>query len=100
MQAIILCGGRGTRLNALYPDRPKALASVAGKPFLAWQIDWLLQNNIRTILLAAGYMGDKIREWVRQQSFNDRVSVFIEPEQLGTGGALKYLTNCDNSIVF
>ena len=99
MQAIILCGGRGTRLNALYPDRPKALASVAGKPFLAWQIDWLLQNNIRTILLAAGYMGDKIREWVRQQSFNDRVSVSIEPEQLGTGGALKYLAaTIDNNL--
>lgn len=88
--AVILLGGRGTRLSALYPDRPKALVPVAGKPFLEWQLDWLFSQGFPSVLLAAGYMGDKIRDWVRQQSFNDRVSVSIEPEPLGTGGAIKY----------
>jgi len=100
MQAVILCGGRGTRLSAIYPDRPKALVSVAGKPFVEWQIYWLLHNNIQTIILASGYMGDKIRDWVRQQSFNNRVSVSIEPTLLGTGGALKYLTNTIGNNLF
>ena len=90
-KAVILLGGKGTRLSGLFPDLPKALVPVAGRPFLAWQLDWLFSRGFSTVLLAAGYMGDKIREWVRQQSFNDRVSVSIEPEPLGTGGALKYL---------
>ena len=89
-QGVILLGGRGTRLSGLFPDLPKALAPVAGRPFLAWQLDWLFAGNISSILLAAGYLGDQIREWVQQQSFNDRVSVSIEPEPLGTGGAIKY----------
>ena len=90
IKAIILLGGKGTRLSALFPDIPKALAPVAGRPFLEWQIDWLIHNNIRTILLASGYLGDKIEYWVKQQPFNDQVSVSIEPMPLGTGGAVKY----------
>lgn len=92
-KAVILIGGKGTRLNGLFPDLPKALVPVAGKPFLAWQLDWLFNNNILSVLLAAGYLGDKIRAWIQQPSFNDRVSVSIEPEPLGTGGALKYLAD-------
>lgn len=100
MQAVILCGGRGTRLSALYPDRPKALVSVAGKPFVARQIEWLLANKIESIVLATGYRGDKIRDWVRQQPFKDNVSVSIEPAPLGTGGALKYLSATIGSNLF
>jgi len=92
-QAIILLGGRGTRLNALFPDLPKALAPIAGRPFLAWQLDWLFANKVERVLLAAGYMGDKIKNWIKRQPFKDRVSVSIEPAPLGTGGALKYLAN-------
>lgn len=92
-KAVILLGGKGTRLRKLFPDIPKALAPIAGRPFLAWQLDWLFSNNIFSVLLAAGYKGDKIREWVRQGSFHDRASVSIEPESLGTGGALKYLAS-------
>jgi NDP-sugar pyrophosphorylase family protein len=99
-KAIILLGGKGTRLSGLFPDLPKALVPVAGRPFLAWQLDWLFANNIKQVLLAAGYMGDKIRDWVRQQSFKDKVSVSIEPTPLGTGGALKYLASTISSNRF
>lgn len=92
-KAIILLGGKGTRLSGLFPDLPKALVPVAGHPFLAWQIDWLFRQGFPSVLLAAGYMGDKIRDWVRQQPFKDNVSVSIEPAPLGTGGALKYLSD-------
>jgi len=90
MQAVILCGGRGTRLSTLYPDHPKALVPVAGRPVIEWQINWLSSNHIGSIILAAGYMGDKIRGWIERQSFQGRVKVAIEPAPLGTGGALKY----------
>jgi len=89
-KAVILLGGKGTRLSALFPDIPKALVPVSGRQFLAWQLDWLLANNIKQVLLAAGYMGDKIENWVKQQPFKDQVSISIEPMPLGTGGAVKY----------
>lgn len=89
-QALILLGGKGTRLSGLFPDLPKALAPVAKRPFLAWQIDWLFSNNISSVMLAAGYMGNKIQDWIKQQPYKEKVSVSIESEPLGTGGALKY----------
>lgn len=92
-KAIILLGGKGTRLSGLFPDLPKAMVPVAGRPFLAWQLDWLFKQGISSVLLAAGYMGDKIQNWIKQQPFKDRVLVSIEPTPLGTGGALKYLAD-------
>jgi len=99
-KAIILLGGKGTRLSGLFPDLPKALVPVAGRPFLARQLDWLFRQGFPSVLLAAGYMGDKIRDWVRQQPFNDNVSVSIEPGPLGTGGALKYQSNTIGNNLF
>jgi len=90
-------------LSGLFPDRPKALVPVAGRPFLAWQLDWLFSRGFTSVLLAAGYLGDKIRDWVGQQSFRDKVQVFIEPALHGTGGGLKYLENmvcCDSFWAF
>jgi len=89
-QAIILLGGKGTRISHLYPDLPKALIPVAGKSFLAWQLDWLFRNNIHQVLLAAGYKAEKIQAWVKQQTFKDKIKVMIEKQALGTGGAIKF----------
>ena len=47
MQAIILLGGKGTRLQSLYPDRPKALVPIAGRPFIEWQLGWLQKGGVR-----------------------------------------------------
>lgn len=87
---MILLGGKGTRLSDLYPDRPKALVPVAGRPFLAWQLEWLFANKVERVLLAAGHMGAQIKAWISRQPYNNRVSVLIEPKPLGTGGAVKY----------
>ncbi len=88
MQAIILLGGQGTRLRDLYPDRPKALVPVAGKPFIERQVDWLRRGGATDIHLAAGFMADQIETWAASQ---DQITVTREPEPLGTGGALKYI---------
>jgi NDP-sugar pyrophosphorylase family protein len=99
-QAVILLGGKGTRLSALYPDIPKALIPVAGKPFLRRQIDWLFNNGILSISLAAGYRGGQISEWLRQQNYGKEIRVSIEPQALGTGGGLKYLENMTSGPTF
>ena len=88
MQAIILLGGQGTRLRKLYPDRPKALVPVAGKPFIERQIDWLRRGGVKEIHCAAGHMAEQIEAWAKSQK---DVSVSREPKPLGTGGAVKFV---------
>ena len=57
-QAVILLGGKGTRIAERFPDRPKCLVPVAGRPFLEWQLDWLKRNGVVRVLLAAGHLAD------------------------------------------
>jgi len=90
MQAIILLGGKGTRLQGLYPDRPKALAPIAGRPFLEWQLAWLARHGIRDAHLAAGHLAQAIRDWVASTPLKNKVTISVEPHPLGTGGGLKF----------
>ncbi len=90
IQAVLLCGGRGTRLSALYPDRPKALAPVAGRPFLDWQLDWLARAGITLVHLAAGHMAAQLESWTASAG-RAGLTVSIEPQPLGTGGGLKFV---------
>ena len=62
--AIILLGGKGTRIAAHFPDRPKCLVPVAGRPFLEWQFDWLRRNGICRVLLAAGHLADVLADYL------------------------------------
>lgn len=61
--AVILCGGRATRLASLYGDKPKALVPVAGRPFLEWQLAWLARGGVTRVHLAAGHMADQLVVW-------------------------------------
>ncbi len=88
--AIILVGGLGTRLRTLYPDRPKALVPVAGRPFIAWLIDWLHRHGVTRIHLAAGYRADQLVTWRNEQPAHQDLTVSIEPEPLGTAGGLRF----------
>ena len=87
--ALILCGGLGTRLRARVANRPKALAPVRGRPFLAYQLEWLAANGISEVTLAAGYLGDQLEEFVRGWG-DDRLALAVvrESEPLGSGGAI------------
>ncbi len=88
MQAIILLGGQGTRLKTLYPEIPKALVPVAGRPFIEWQIAWLRRNGMDSFHLAAGHKGKQITQWAAGQ---ENISVTCEEVPLGTGGALRFI---------
>jgi NDP-sugar pyrophosphorylase family protein len=92
MQAVILTGGKGTRLSQLYADRPKPLVPVCGKPFLTWQVEWLLRGGVTDIHLAAGHMGEQIAEWAASNPVpGTHLTASVEPQRLGTGGGLKYV---------
>ncbi len=99
MQAIILAGGKGTRLQSLYPDRPKALVPISGKPFLQWQIEWMKTRGVVNVHLALGHLSEQIKGWIDSQPVPDiSFTSSVEPEALGTGGGLKFVEQyvCDD----
>ncbi|MBO9632145.1 MAG: nucleotidyltransferase family protein [Chitinophagaceae bacterium] len=88
-ECIILAGGLGTRLRSAVPDLPKCMAPVAGKPFLAWVIDYYKQQGIDRFVLALGYMHEAIEAFVAEQYSDLDFAFSIEYEPLGTGGAIR-----------
>ncbi len=90
MYAVILAGGFGKRLRPLTDDKPKPLVEVAGKPILMWQIEWLKRQGVTDFVLAVGYLGGKIFDYVGDGAhLGVRVHYSVEREPLGTGGAIK-----------
>jgi NDP-sugar pyrophosphorylase family protein len=87
----ILAGGLGRRLHPLTATVPKALVPVAGRPFVAHQLDLLASQGIARAVLCVGHLGEQIRELVGDgRRFGLRVEYsFDGPLPLGTGGALR-----------
>jgi D-glycero-D-manno-heptose 1,7-bisphosphate phosphatase len=85
-QAVILAGGRGTRLGDLVQHTPKPLLAVGGQPFLFYLIWNLRRHGIKQIVLSVGYLAERIA-----QAFAGQKDVVIsrEVEPLGTGGGLR-----------
>lgn len=88
--AALLVGGFGTRLQSVVSDRPKPLAAIAGKPFLSYQFDQLAQSGVARVVLCTGFRGGQIEEMYGQQYGSLRLEYSLEPEPLGTGGALRF----------
>lgn len=85
----ILAGGMGTRLRSVVADRPKGLALIKGRPFLAWQLDQLASAGIRRVTLCTGYMADQIQSELGITHGPIQLSYSQETTPLGTGGALR-----------
>jgi D-glycero-alpha-D-manno-heptose 1-phosphate guanylyltransferase len=88
IETYVLCGGRGERLRPAVSDRPKPLAEVAGRPFLAWVLEALRAQGLRRFTLCAGHRADAIAAYVAAMPADARPRLSIEPSPLGTGGAL------------
>lgn len=89
--AVVLAGGRGTRIAALIPDIPKPMVHVAGAPFLHWVSLFLARHGVSDIVYASGFKGEQIAAWCADGSLpklSRRVSQENEP--LGTGGAVAH----------
>ena len=87
----ILAGGLATRLWPITEKIPKSLVPVAGKPFLAHQLELLRARGIRHAVLCVGYLGEMIqRDFGDGNAFGLRLDYsFDGPKPLGTGGAIK-----------
>jgi D-glycero-alpha-D-manno-heptose 1-phosphate guanylyltransferase len=89
MEAIILAGGFGTRLQTVVSDVPKPMAPVAGEPFLEKILRFLAKNKFKRVILSLGYMADKIVAHFGDNFMDMDLIYEIESEPLGTGGAIR-----------
>lgn len=90
LTAVVLAGGRGTRIAGLYPDLPKPLIPACGEPFLYWVSAWLATQGVRDIVYSTGYLGEKIERWVGTLKPAEGVRLRCRREEtaLGTGGGI------------
>ncbi|EPU6443654.1 D-glycero-D-manno-heptose 1-phosphate guanosyltransferase [Campylobacter upsaliensis] len=101
MEAIILCGGLGTRLRAVVKDVPKPMASVGGKPFLEFIFEFLKKQGVKSVVLAVSYKYEVIQEYFKDSFLGIKIRYSIEKEPLGTGGAIKEaLKLCEEEQIF
>lgn len=90
--AIILCGGLGTRLRPVIGENQKVLAPVSDTPFLGILADSLIATGFRRFIFCTGYQKDAVRSFIKRR-FSGRRDISYEfseeNEPLGTGGAVK-----------
>jgi len=88
-EAIVLAGGLGTRLRSVVSDVPKAMAPIAGQPFLGYLLQFLKAQGIARVVLAVGYRNEIIRGAFGSRYQGVDLAYSVEDEPLGTGGALQ-----------
>jgi NDP-sugar pyrophosphorylase family protein len=86
----ILAGGLATRLRPITEKIPKSLVPVAGRPFLAHQLELLHARGIRRAVLCIGFLGEMIQREFGSEACGIRLEYSFDGEKLlGTGGAIK-----------
>lgn len=89
VDAIILAGGQGTRLQSVVSDVPKPLAPVNGRPFLDYQLEILARcGQVRRVVLAVGHLAEKVQAHYAAHPPMLPLEIVVETELLGTGGGL------------
>jgi NDP-sugar pyrophosphorylase family protein len=91
VQAVILAGGLATRMRPRTLTLPKSMLEVAGRPFVAWQLEALARSGYRRALLCIGHLGEELRSFVGDGSVFGLSAEHSEdgPVLLGTAGALR-----------
>jgi len=89
MNAIVLCGGLGTRLGDLTRETPKPLLDVAGQPFITYILEYLQSSGVTHACLAVSFQWHKLRAALGDHWNGLPLSYSIEDKPLGTGGAIR-----------
>src|SRR3970282_2068103 len=92
MKAILLAGGKGTRLRPLPLHTPKPIVPIFDRPFLQYQIDLLKQiPGIDEVILSLNYQPRRIEEMFGDGAGSGlKIRYVVEPMPLGTAGAVRY----------
>lgn len=90
MKAVILAGGKGTRLGHLTSEIPKPMVPIIGKPIVERQVELLQSYGITEIILITNHLSNILEEFLGDGSrWKVNISYFVEPFPLGTVGGIK-----------
>ena len=90
MKAVIMAGGKGTRLRPLTNNTPKPMVPLIDRPVLEYTLELLKKNGVTDVAITLGYMPEKIVDHFGDgKSFGVRLTYFYEKEPLGTAGGVK-----------
>lgn len=101
MEAVVLAGGFGARLQQVVAHLPKPMAPVSGRPFLEILLGMLAQKGFRRVIMSLGYMAGKVTSYFGDTYAGMELIYEIEDVPLGTGGAVRQaLALCKTDHVF
>ncbi len=89
LTAAILAGGLGTRLRSVVADRPKVLAEIHERPFLAYLLDQLATAGVRNVVICIGYLGEQVQAIFKNSYGEMQLRYSQESSPMGTAGALR-----------
>jgi len=86
---IILAGGMGTRLREVFPELPKILVPVHGRPFVTYLLDCLIEIGFTQAVISTGYLADMVDKKLGEKYNDLSIKYLRETVPLGTGGAVR-----------
>ena len=89
--AIIIAGGKASRIKQITRRTPKSLIKINNKAFIDYQIDYLKKNGVKKIIFCLGHLGEKIKKYLDKKQSSDLKFLysFDGTNPIGTGGAVK-----------
>lgn len=93
MKAVLLAGGRGSRLMPLTENKPKPLVELLGKPTICYLLDLIEKTSINEVYITLGYKGSQIRDYLGSNYGSLSLRYSYENKPLGTSGGVKILDN-------
>lgn len=103
MQALILAGGKGTRLRPLTMHTPKPIVPIANRSFLLYQLEMLKRADVRDVILSLSYQPQKIEDKLGDGTdFDVKISYTVETSPLGTAGAYRHAAGLirETTVIF
>ena len=99
IDAVIMAGGKGTRLRPLTLDTPKPLLKIGNKEIISYNFDRLLQFGIKNQNITVNYLGDQIRDFCTHYNMQINFNIVEEETFMGTAGALSLINNFKNDTI-
>jgi dTDP-glucose pyrophosphorylase len=100
MNALVLAGGRGTRLGERTRQTPKPLVQVGGQPIIEHVLRSVERAGVGHIFVAAHYLADQIEKFVAARATCANIELLVEGSPLGTAGALGLLPDLGDAPIF
>lgn len=89
MQAVVLAGGEGTRMRPLTAEVAKPVMPLAGRPFLLFMLDWLVEHGVEDVVVCCGYAADRVAAVLKSRYRSARLRYVREQSPLDTAGPVR-----------